>query len=167
MRLRFAVAPPGALAACVLLAACGGTGSSPASTAAAKEQFKELQAETEFVHWARCLREHGVNAEVRSGGHGLKVGPGSGGPGAFETAEKTCARLRPKDPGKGNASPQERVEQEERTRNFVKCMREHGVELRVGASGNRARIEIGSGAPNPESPAFQRAQSACGGGPKG
>lgn len=175
-RLAIQLAALGVIAASLILTACGG--SSP-SNAAANEQSREQQAETKFADFARCLREHGVNAEAVShsgGGHGLKVSPGSGGPQQFEAAEKACARYRPA-PQKANLSPQQKVEQEESVRKFAKCMREHGIKVETSTKGGGVQIAIHArvgeaGAPNPESPSFQTAQKNCskllpGGGPKG
>jgi hypothetical protein len=173
-----------AIAASLILAACGG--SSPTSTAE-NEQTREQKAEARFADFARCLREHGVEAEAIShpgGGHGLKIGPGPGssgaseGPQQMEAAEKACARYRPA-PQKVNLSPQERVEREEAVQKFAKCMREHGIKVETSTQGGGVQIRIrahaGAGAeggPIPESPAFQTAQKDCsgllpGGGPKG
>jgi hypothetical protein len=152
-----------------LLAACGGSDAPSASNAAAKEQANEQSAETRFADFAKCLREHGMNAEAVShpgGGHGLKIGPGTAGnsPAAMEAAEKACQRYRPAEQ-KVNLSPQQKVEQEEAVQKFAKCMREHGIKVETSASGGAVRITAhggpGSAQPNPESPAFQQAQSAC------
>jgi hypothetical protein len=166
-RLRpLAVAVPAALAACVLLAACGGSGTPSASNAAAKEQSDARSAESKFQDFARCLREHGIHAEALSrpgGGHGIKVGVGSGdgGPAAMEAAEKACARYRPKEAQKGNEPPQVRVEHEEQTRRFAKCMREHGIPMEAGASGGIFfKGQPGTGL-SPESAGFQAAQRTC------
>ena len=154
-------------AASLLLAACGG--SSPTNAASA-ERSKEEKAETKFADFAKCLREHGINAEAIShpgGGHGLKVSPGSAGsgPAAMETAEKACARYRP-EPQKANLSPQQKVALEDAVQKFSKCMREHGIKVETSTKGGGVQIGIHvrageAGAPNPESPAFQAAQKAC------
>jgi hypothetical protein len=170
----------GALSVSLILAACGG--SSPASSAASGEQSKE---EAKFADFAKCLREHGINAETVShgpgGGRGMKVSPRPGGPHGpqqFEAAQKACQRYQPK-PQKVNLSPQEKVEHEEEVQKFAKCMREHGIKVEVSTQGGGVQIGIhahpgAEGAPNPESPGFQSAQQACqkllplkGGGPGG
>jgi hypothetical protein len=165
-RLPRPLAPPTALAvAGVLLAGCGG---STPSNAAEKEQSNEQQAEAKFADFAKCLREHGVNAEAQSrpgGAHGLRVSPGSGGPQQAEAAQKACKRYQPA-PQKVNLSPQQKVEREEAVRKFAKCMREHGIKVEASTQGGGIQIRIHAhpgeeGAPNPESPAFQRSQSAC------
>ena len=163
---RFPLAALAALLAGGLLAACGGSGSPSASNAVAKEQSQEQKAETKFTDFARCLREHGIEAEAIShpgGGHGLKIGAGKTGegPAAMEAAEKACARYKPAEQ-RGTPSPQQKVELEETVQKFAKCMREHGIKVEAGASGGIfIHARPGSGAPNPESPAFKKAQSAC------
>jgi hypothetical protein len=165
---RSALAPLGVLgvaAASLLLAACGG--SSP-TNAPATERAREQKAETKFADFARCLREHGVNAEAIShpgGTHGLKVSPAQVGPAGVEAAEKACIRYRP-EPQTGNPSPQQRVEREEQAQKFAKCMREHGIKVEASANGGTIQIEIHArageaGGANPESPSFQKAQHSC------
>jgi hypothetical protein len=165
-RLPRLLAIPALAAAGALLAGCGG--STPASNAANTEQAGEQKAEATFADFAKCLREHGVNAEAQSrpgGGHGLKVSPGSGGPQQAEAAQKACKRYQP-EPQKVNLSPQQKVEREEAVRKFAKCMREHGIKVEASTQGGGIQIRIHghpgeAGAPNPESPAFQKSQSAC------
>jgi hypothetical protein len=159
-----ALAASAALAACLMLAACGG--SSPNQNAASKEQ----SAETKLADYARCMREHGFNAEIATlpgGGRGLKIGgskTASPGPGASEAADKACARFRP-EARTVDLSPQQKVEREEAVQKFAKCMREQGIQLETSAKNGNIRILLhghpGSGGPNPESPAFRRAQTTC------
>jgi hypothetical protein len=160
----------GAIVVALTLAACGGAGSP--SDPSAGESARERSAEVKFGDFAKCLREHGINAEAVSGpggGHGLKVSPGSGGggPQAMEAAEKACARYRPA-PQKVKLSPQQKVQLEEHVQRFAKCMREHGIKVETSTSSGGVLLRIrrhgGAGAqavPNPESPAFQQAQNAC------
>lgn len=164
-----------AAASGLVLLACGGS-RAPARAAAA-ERAAEQQTETRFEDFARCLREHGVDAEAQSrpgGGHGLKVSGAN--PAAMQAAEKACARYRPeRQSGPSRFSPQEKVELDERLERFAKCMREHGVEVEASVAGGQPHINVhatrgGGGPPQPESPAFQAAQKACskllpGGGP--
>jgi hypothetical protein len=149
-------------AASLLLAACGG--SSPSSTSSAAS---EQQAEVKFADFARCLREHGIEATTAGGpggeGHGLRI-KGTGGPAKMEAAQKACKKYQP-EPQKLNLSPQEKVEHAEAVEKFAKCMREHGIEVHASSSEGRVSIRIngkpGGGGPNPESPAFQKAQQSC------
>jgi hypothetical protein len=162
------LALPAIAGAGVLLVACGGS-SAPSSVA------QEQKAETKLADDAKCLREHGVNAEVATlpgGGRGLKMGLGGRAarvPGLMHEAQKACARYQP-EAQKVNLSPQQKVEGEEDVQQFAKCMREHGIKLETHTStaGGGLGIRIGiqrSGAggsgPNPASPAFQEAQKAC------
>jgi hypothetical protein len=157
-----AAAALAALLAAALLAGCGG---SSTKNTAATEASHEREAETKLADFAKCLREHGVNAKTASGpngGHGLQVNGGS--PQSMEGAQKACARYRP-EAKKVDLSPQQKVELEERVQKFAKCMREHGIKLEVSTQGAGVQIGIHShgagGEPNPESPGFQHAQESC------
>jgi hypothetical protein len=150
-----------AIAAGLLLAACGG--SSPSSTSSAAS---EQQAEVKFADFAKCLREHGIEATTAAGpggeGRGLRIN-GAGGPAKMEAAQKDCKKYAPA-PHKVNLSPQEKVAQAEAVEKFAKCMREHGIEVHASASEGHVSIQIHgspSAGPNPESPAFQKAQGTC------
>ena len=113
-----------------LLAACGGSGSPSATDAAAREQATEQQAEAKFQDFARCLREHGVDAEAIShpgGGHGLKVGPGSSGASGMEAAERACVRYRPEEQ-RGNPSPSRRWNSKNRCRSSPSACANTGSE---------------------------------------
>jgi hypothetical protein len=157
-----ALAALAALLAAALLSACGG--SSPSQAATAKEQDNE----TKLANYAKCMREHGLEAEVAAmpgGGHGLKIKPGKAqGPQVSEEAQKACARYQP-EAKTVNLSPQQKVEREEAVQKFAKCMREHGIKVEASAQGGSIRIQAhghpGGGGPNPESPAFQQAQATC------
>jgi hypothetical protein len=149
------------IAAGLLLAACGG--SSPSSTSSAAS---EQQAEVKFADFAKCLREHGIEATAATGpngkGHGLRIN-GAGDPAKMEAAQKDCKKYAPA-PQKLNLSPQEEVARAEAVEKFAKCMRGHGIEVHASSSEGHVSIQIhgspGAG-PNPESPAFQKAQSSC------
>jgi len=148
-------------AASLLLAACGGSSSSSTSSAAS-----EQQAEVKNADFAKCLREHGIEATVATApggeGHGLRV-KGAGGPAKMEAAQKACKKYQP-EPQKLNLSPQEKVERAEAVEKFAECMREHGVEVHASSTEGLVSIRIGGkpgAGPNPESPAFQKAQSSC------
>jgi hypothetical protein len=160
-----AVAATGIVAAALL--ACGGS-KSPAN-AAASEQSRERGAEAKLADFARCMREHGIDASTAPGpggqGVGLKVSGKSGaGPQTMEAAQRACKRYQP-EPKKINFSPQEKVAREEAVLKFAKCMREHGIEVHASTAGGGLQIRIhpsaGSAGPNPESPAFQGAQKSC------
>jgi hypothetical protein len=147
------------------LAACGS--SSPA-TAAASEQEGERESATKLADFARCMREHGVQAEVSAmpgGGQGLKIGAHgpAGGREKVGAAQTACKKYQP-EPKKVDLSPQKKVEREEAVQKFARCMRENGIEVHASVSGGGIQVQIhghpGSG-PNPETPAFQKAQNTC------
>jgi hypothetical protein len=148
-----------ALGASLALAACGGSSPSTTATDAA------ANAEQKAVEFARCLREHGIEASSSSsrGRIRMKV-TGDGAPQKFEAAQKSCARYQPKQ-GPANLSPAERATLEDHVQKFAKCMREHGIHVeasaRAGGVGIGIRIGRGERGPNPEGPAFQAAQKAC------
>ncbi len=145
-------------AAALTLLACGG--GNPTTRALAAERAAEQNTEVKFQDFAKCLREHGIEAEAQT--HGIKVDAGSEA--AMKAAEKSCARFRPPEQrGTNRMSAQEKVGIEERLQRFGKCMREHGVQLEVSAEGGDPHIEVhpGAGGADPESPAFRSAQQAC------
>jgi hypothetical protein len=149
------VAVLGAVAASLLLTACGG--STPNSTASA-DQNRERQ----LLRLTKCLREHGIDVATPTAGGPVKVqGKGNITPQRFEAAQNACKKYAPADRQK--LTPQERVESEEAVRKFAKCMREHGIDVEAKTSDGGATIRVGrsEGGPNPESPAFQAAQKAC------
>jgi hypothetical protein len=165
-----ALAPLATLAAAiatVALSACGGTAAgSPNASSSSSDEAKAEQ-------FAKCMREHGIEAQVAKpggGGFGLKVtgkaGAG-GGPQRFEAAQKACARYRPGGP-RVKLSPAQEAEQRDQVFRFAKCMREHGIDVGTPeTSGGAVRIHI-QGQLDPESPKFQSAQRACQGlNPKG
>ncbi len=144
----------------VALAACGGSSPSSTSTAAT-----EQQAEVKNADFAKCLREHGIDATAATGPGGedaVRV-HSAGGAAKMEAAQNACKKYQPA-PRKLNLSPQEKVERAEAVEKFAKCMREHGIEVHASSSEGRIAIQIhgkpGAG-PNPESPAFQKAQQSC------
>jgi hypothetical protein len=144
-----------AIGASILLAACGS--STPKATGNSQENEQKL------VQFAKCLREHGVNVTTSTGG------PGKGGlringtnPNAMQAAQNACKRYQPSG-GNEKLTPQEKVEREEQVQRFAKCMREHGINVHASTAGGGIQIGIeahGNG-PNPESPTFQAAQTAC------
>ncbi|HXD53993.1 MAG TPA: hypothetical protein VN618_04495 [Solirubrobacteraceae bacterium] len=153
------------LAAGLALVACGG---SKPGDAAASEQARERRDEVKAAEFAKCLREHGMDATASSGGGGfrLQVRPKAGtGPPTMEAAQKACRKYQP-EPKKVHLSPQEKVQREEEVLKFAKCMREHGVDIHADVKDGGIQIRVhgrpGSG-PNPASPAFQAAQKACSG----
>ena len=155
------------------LSACGGTSSpgdggstSPADTAA--NNGKALQ-------FAQCMRAHGVpNFPDPTGGQidlrvqqtpsGMSVnGVQVNGPG-FRTAMKSCQSYLPNG-GKPTAAQTAKAKSQALA--MSKCMRTHGVpnfpdpQFQTGPNGGIGVRMSGAGI-NPNSPAFQAAQRACG-----
>lgn len=144
----------------LLLLACGGSTSKSTASQENEEQN---------VKFAKCLREHGVEASTSSGSQGqglIRVNGGRANPQKMEAAQNACKRFQPTGE-KANLTPQQKVVREEAVQKFAKCMREHGIKVETSTAGGGVRIGIrggpGAGGPNPESPAFQTAQKACSG----
>src|SRR4029077_5293812 len=157
---RRSLAVLGAVAASVVLAACGGSGTSTNSVASA-----EKTREQQFLKLSKCLREHGVNVKTPTGGGGLRIRLSGAHvrPQTMEAAQTACKKYAPAE--NQNLTPQQRVEREEAVQKFAKCMREHGIKVEAKTNGGAIAIGIhhaaGEGGPNPESPAFEAAQKAC------
>jgi hypothetical protein len=85
---------------------------------------------------------------------------------AFLMARQKCERYMPR----AQASQSQSAQQTQRGIQFARCMRTHGVpnfpdpKVITGTGGNQEAYLPGI---NPQSPAFQSAAKACGGGPKG
>src|SRR6202035_821886 len=95
-----------------------------------------------------------------AGKGGLRINGSN--PNAMQAAQNACKRYQP-SAGKVKLTPQEKVEREEQVMRFARCMREHGINVHASTAGGGVQIGIeGHGrGPNPESPAFQAAQTAC------
>jgi hypothetical protein len=156
-----------AIGCCVALAACGSGSKDPGGEAASQQA-----AEQKTVKFAKCLREHGLNAETSAGpkGFGLKIsggGPRTGGPAsenaksggpppAIARAMSACKKYRPL-PKFQNLSPAQKAEEAKKALEFARCMRSHGVDVPdPGASG---AVELNN--INPQSATFETAQKAC------
>ncbi|MFT3864133.1 MAG: hypothetical protein QM729_07670 [Solirubrobacterales bacterium] len=148
------------VAAGTLLTACGGSSSpSGSTTSAADGAFK----------FSKCMREHGVknfpDPEVSaSGATRIQFKAEGTSSKTLEAAQEACRHFQEEGAQKQELSPQQQVEQEEQVDKFAKCMREHGIEVETSTAGGGAKVSVGGGGqggPNPESPAFQKAQEAC------
>jgi hypothetical protein len=118
------------------------------------------------------MREHGIKnfpnpAVGPRGATGFLVRAKAGerpAPQQMEAAQNACRRFQPAE--QADLTPQQKVERQEAVLKFAKCMREHGIDVHAetaGGAGVRIGIHRGPGSsgPNPESPAFQSAQSTC------
>ncbi len=163
----------GALAAGLLIAACGSSSNSSASQAAKRSQA---------LAFANCVRSHGVpnfpDPSTGQGG-GIQIqqsersgsGPSTrvngvpvSGP-AFQSAMQACRQYLPNG---GHPSAEKTAEIKAKALAMARCMRSHGVpnfpdpQFQTGPGGGFG-IRLGGAGVDPSSPAFQAAQKACGG----
>jgi hypothetical protein len=153
----------------VLISACGG--SSPKS----KDGIPNKQeAQADAVKFAKCMREHGIEAEASTNGGGISIhvhasGPPKGGseesgasqptpPPGIEAAQDACQKYLPNEGKPPKLSPAEEAKQREAALKFARCMRSHGVDI-PDPNGSEG-IELGSNV-DPQSATFQAAQKAC------
>jgi hypothetical protein len=162
-----------AAAGCAIaVAACGGSNSGIGAVG----QTTDTGNASPFA-LSKCMRAHGVanfpDPTKGPGGEGLSISRSLGssaltvagvtfnGP-AFQAAAKACKRYLP---GGGGPPPPATPQQKQAALRNAQCMRTHGVpnfpDPTFPAHGGIA-IRIGPQV-NPQSPAFQRAASACGG----
>jgi hypothetical protein len=147
-------------AAALLLAACGG-GSGGGGAAAGKPDDAKLLA------FNACMRKAGLDFKDPTPGGGpqsIKIPKGIS-PARLQTIQRDCARKTgggPKEPSKA-----EQAKFLDQALKFARCMRAHGVDMPDpkaqggGISIQKRSSGSGSSGPNPDSPAFQRAQSEC------
>jgi hypothetical protein len=148
-------------AASALLAACGGSGGND-GVGARPDDSSELA-------FAACLRKAGIDApDPQRGPNGelaqrVRV-PNGISPARMQRIQKDCQRksgFHPKPPSK-----EEQARFFDQALKFAKCMRAHGVDVPDPKPANGG-IVINKGGPgtargpDPESPAFKRAQQAC------
>jgi hypothetical protein len=153
-------------------AGCGGNGAAASDTPLVDRQAAAIK-------YVRCLREHGINAEVTAdGGIGVRFGAGGSKPPAGTTpgkkllgpppemrrAEAACKKYRPKDGG----TPEQRAAKQQQALTealaFARCMRSKGIAWPdPKASGDGGLIQAGPSGINPNDPALRRAMQACGG----
>jgi hypothetical protein len=172
-------------AASVLLIGCGG--STRASNAADNEQSKEQTAETKTAAFARCMREHGINAETLQGGNG-RGAVTIGGPGAnpesptFQKAHAKCKKLLPNVGLPDSGSPAS-AQTLDKLFKISRCMRKHGISefpnpvttrpsnLRPGKYGQitdyDGAILLFPRTLDMQAPAYRHALTACGAPPLG
>jgi hypothetical protein len=163
-------------AGCALtLAGCGGAGYNSAASTNPSTNSPLLLSD--------CMHAHGIknfpDPTNGPGGPGLSLAtsPGSSstviaggimfsGP-AFEAAAKACAKLLP---GGGGPPPPPTEKQKQQALEFARCMRAHGLPNYPDPTFSPAGAGKAASHPpagvDPSSPAFQRAVTACGGGPR-
>jgi len=124
------------------------------------------------------MRRHGVpnfpdlngNAmRIEASGQTISVNGFSFSAAAFSAARQKCRGDMPHT----SASPAQAAQQRQRGLKFARCMRSHGVtnfpdpKVTSGSGANQVARLTGVTAQELQSPTFQAAAKACGGGPKG
>lgn len=165
----FLAVPAAALAVSVSIAACGGSSSPKGESGLPSRATMQADA----VKFAKCMREHGIQAEVNTNGGAVQMRIGSpgaghaGGPDApgkpspppgMETAQQACKRYMPNEGKPPKLSPAEEAKMKEGALKFARCMRSHGVD--IPDPGSSGAVELGSNV-DPHSATFEDAQKAC------
>ena len=151
------------------LAACGepaaepdvasaGGGSTPSATTSNAAQ------QGDPVKFADCMREHGIDVELPSGGEkgAIRVRGKAGDAGKLDEAEKACRQYAPSG-GEGPRQPMSKADQEKFLA-FAKCMRDHGIPMadpEFEGGGVRMRIDNDRGGPQIDDGRVEAAQKAC------
>ncbi len=130
-----------------------------------------------MLAFSQCMRANGVpnfpdlsSSGMRIGAHGQTVsvnGVSVNAP-AFQAARAKCQKYMPTR----TPSAPRQAQQLGRTLKFARCMRSHGVpnfpdpKITIGPGGGQG-VDLRGAGLDFQSPAFQAAAKACGGGPKG
>ncbi len=163
------------LLAALGLAACGGSSSANTGDATSAQGDTAASA-AKGLAFSRCMRSHGVaNFPDPSGGGGLRLqlqsspsgttvnGVAVNGP-AFQSAMQACRSYLPNG---GHPTAAQTAKAKAQALAMSRCMRSHGVpnfpdpQFKSGPGGGVGIMLNGAGV-NPNSPAFQAAQKACG-----
>jgi hypothetical protein len=166
------------LAAAVGVAACGSSDPSTTTGAASSGTGKDASG----VAFASCIRAHGVPNfpdPTGNGQGGVQIqqsqrsgsGPSTevngvpvNGP-AFQAAMSDCRHYLPNG---GVPTAAQTAAMKAKAFAMSRCMRSHGVpnfpdpKFQTGPNGGGVGIQIGGPGLDPQSPAFQAAQKACG-----
>jgi hypothetical protein len=163
----------GLLTATVGLAACGS--SRPNTGGSTSSQGSSTADAAKALGFARCMRSHGVANFPDPSGGGLQIqvqktpnstsvnGVEVSGP-VFQSAMRACHAYLPNG---GHPSAGQTAEAKARALAMSRCMRSHGVpnfpdpQFQSGPGGG-VGIRLSGPGINPNSPAFQAAQKACG-----
>ena len=157
------------------LSACGGTSSANTGAAGSASPADAAAGNSKALDFASCMRSHGVpNFPDPTGGkidlqvqktpdstsvNGVQVN----GP-AFQSAMKSCQSYLPNG---GHPTAAQTAKAKSQALAMARCMRTHGVpnfpdpQFQSGPNGS-VGVRIGGAGIDPNSPAFQTAQKACG-----
>lgn len=135
----------------------GGAAASPSASASGEP----VDAEERRLEFARCMRENGVEmpdpGPDNEGGVRFRFGEGTD-PKKAEAALEKCRQHLPN----GGERPQLSPEQQEKLREYAKCMRDNGVTGFPDPSADGGiRIDRNALKINPDDPTFKAAQEKC------
>ena len=163
-----------AVACAIAVAACGSSGK-PGSSGSSTSTGSGSSATGSRLAFSKCMRASGVpnfpdlttnGMLIQGNARTISVNGVSLNAPAFLAARAKCQKHLPS----AYASAAQTAQQQRRGLNFAKCMRSHSVpnfpdpKVISSSSGNQLVYLPGI---NLQSPAFQAAAKACGGGPKG
>jgi hypothetical protein len=148
-------------AAALLLTACGGNSGGDGGASGKPDDAKLLA-------FNACMRKAGLDFKDPASGGGpqrVKI-PDGISPTRLQQIQRDCAKKTgggPKPPSKA-----EQAKFLDQALKFSRCMRAHGIDMpdpQAQGGGiviqKRSNGSAGSSGPNPDSPAFQRAQKEC------
>jgi hypothetical protein len=163
------VAVVGALA----LGACGSSNGNGGAGGGTSNDDKAFQG---ALKYAQCMRDHGIDMPdpQRVGNGGIKQTMKAGANvsnAKMQAAQKDCQKYMSVGGGR-TLSAGERAKVQNAMLDYAKCMRAHGVDMpdpKFNNSGGGVTFQLGgpgktggsTGGPNPESPAFKKADEAC------
>jgi hypothetical protein len=161
-----------AVGAALALGACGGSNDNGSGASNKSQGDKAFEGALKF---AKCMRDHGVDTpdpqRVGSGGikMTMKAGPGTDNA-KVQAAQKDCQKYMKIGGGRA-VSAAEKAKVQNSMLAYAKCMRQNGVNMpdpKFSSSGGGSTFQLGGPSkkggttgPNPDSPAFKKADQAC------
>ncbi|MFB9893296.1 hypothetical protein [Planobispora takensis] len=148
-----------ALVSLAALAACGQAPKAEVASAGgpAASASPSASSQADGVKFAQCMREHGVDMpDPEPGGGPVRI-QAKGDRNTLEKAHKACQKYAPTKLGK---SLKDDPGAQKAMLQFVRCMRENGVDM-PDPDFSGGGVRIGGPGLNPDSPQFKKAQAAC------
>jgi hypothetical protein len=161
-----------AVGAALALGACGSSDDNGGASSGKSGSDKAFQG---ALKYAKCMREHGIDMpdpqRVGSGGIKQTMNGKPGSKAKMDAANKDCQKYMQIGGGKA-PSAAEQAKAKDAMLAYAKCMRDNGVDMpdpKFSSSGGGVTFQLGgpgkkggtTGGPNPESPAFKKADEAC------